>query len=90
MYDTEQMIINKEVKLNDKNNLKNIRPYYKINELFISYKMEYYNNKNIFLPNNVIICAGKKFYCMTHNNQKLNINTITLLYYCKQISKSFK
>jgi hypothetical protein len=60
MYDTEQMIINKEVKLNDKNNLKNIRPYYKINELFISYKMEYYNNnKNIFWPNNVIIYAGK-------------------------------
>ena len=59
-YDNDQMIINKEANLIDKNNLKNLRPYNKINKLFISYKMEYYN-KNIFWPNNLIYC-GKKFY----------------------------
>ena len=43
------MLINKEANLNDKNNLKNLRPYNKINKLFISYKLEYYNkNKNLF------------------------------------------
>ena len=66
------MVINKKTNLDDKNNLKNLRPYYKINKLFISYKMEYYTkNKNIFCQNNVIYFC-KKFYWMTPNNQKLN------------------
>jgi hypothetical protein len=34
-----------------------------------------------------VIYGGKKFYCMTPNNQKLNVNKNTLLYYCNRHRK---
>ena len=49
--------------------------------------MHYYNKeKKLFWPINVIY-GGKKFYCMTPNNQKLNVNKNTLLYYCNRHRK---
>ena len=85
--DVEVSLNNKTAINSDKDNYNKIKSYDKLNKLFISYKLHYYNKeKKLFWPINVIY-GGKKFYCMTPNNQKLNVNKNTLLYYCNRHRK---